>query len=118
MSTYILAGAIALVAVAFAPVALNHHEVPSDRSGTVILRNLEVTTPISPASKTYKFAGIDHCQSQFGPTGQGWASHRNWRACPGAGNDDHPYVTEYLHGGPHMYLDVGLETAGGPHDDF
>ena len=57
------------------------------------------------------------CQSHFGPTGNGWAAHRQWKACRTAGREDHPYVSLEVARGPHFYLDVG-EPEHRPHDDF
>jgi len=112
MSTNFLAGAVALVALAFAP--LTH--VPQTNSGTLRLQEPQAAAP--PARYLPVPVGYDHCSSLFGPTGEGWAAHRHWQGCADAGNDDHPHVSQYLHEGPHLYLDVGAIATGGPHDDF
>lgn len=113
MSTNLLAGAVALAAMLFSPGQLG---VPPSAgtagAGAESAKHLPHPIPVSGKPLT-----ASHCQSKFGATGDGFAAHRHWRACAGAGREDHPYVNEFVHGEPRLYLDVSPDDEG-PHDDF
>jgi len=107
MSTHLLAGAAALVALLYAP-------TPAMVTADANNRAAGITHVIPASSKTGQGA---HCQSTFGPAGSGWSAHRHWRACAGAGGEDHPYISQHLRNQPNIYLDVSRDDEG-PHDDF
>ena len=107
MSTHLLAGAAALVALLYAPTPASLS--PSAGNGAAPLVHV---MPVAARAGQ----GV-HCQSIFGPTGDGWASHRHWQACAGAGGEDHPYINQHLRNQPNIYLDISRGEVG-PHDDF
>ena len=107
MSNSAFAGAFALVGLLFAPVGAGLRPTSGD-----------IATPEAPVVRVAMGAVKgQQCQGAFGPTGNGWAFHRDWRACPAAGSEDHPHVSQYLRDGPHWYLELNNSEAG-PHDDF
>jgi len=111
MSLSSTAGALALVAVLFVPGSFN--------AGSVGLLTAPPKAGVGAGGVVLPIldAHFAHCGTEFGPTSEGWAAHRHWQACPAAGNEDRPHVSEYLRGGPHFYLNT-YSGEQGPHDDF